>query len=366
MFNSSRLTVARKRRGLTKKQLCEATEVAPRTMTAYEAGEREPSDSVIDSLAAALKFPKGFFLADDLELPDARYSTFRAYSTITAGQRDAALGAGAIAMELNRWIAERFSLPSNDLPDLTQHDPETAAIALRATWQLGQRPVRNMVHLLEAHGVRVFSLSLDCDAVDAFSLWRDGVPFVFLNTRKSAERGRMDAAHELGHLVMHRGSEPGSKVLEDEAKRFAAAFLMPKESVEAAVTGLVTLSNLISWKRTWNVAVSALAHRIHDIGIINDWQYRLLCMHIGQAGYRRDEPDPIPRETSQVLEKVFQALRSEGIGKRDVASQLDLEPEDLESLVFGLVMLHLEGNAGAPLTGPRSSGPELKLVSGSE
>ncbi|MEU8739183.1 ImmA/IrrE family metallo-endopeptidase [Streptomyces halstedii] len=42
--------------------------------------------------------------------------------------------------------------------------------------------------------------------VDAFAVWREGVPFVFLNTQKSAERGRFDAAHEFGHLVMH-GSE---------------------------------------------------------------------------------------------------------------------------------------------------------------
>lgn len=46
------------------------------------------------------------------------------------------------------------------------------------------------------------------DEIDAFSLWRDDRPYIFLNTSKSAERSRFDAAHELGHLVLHRQGTP--------------------------------------------------------------------------------------------------------------------------------------------------------------
>src|SRR3546814_6566541 len=48
----------------------------------------------------------------------------------------------------------------------------------------------------------------DTKNVDAFSCWRNGQPFVFLNTFKSAERSRFDAAHELAHLVLHRHGGP--------------------------------------------------------------------------------------------------------------------------------------------------------------
>jgi hypothetical protein len=47
-------------------------------------------------------------------------------------------------------------------------------------------------------------------------------------------RGRFDAAHELGHLVMH-GHErplPGPEA-EREANQFASAFLMPRADVVA-------------------------------------------------------------------------------------------------------------------------------------
>ncbi|MET9565773.1 ImmA/IrrE family metallo-endopeptidase [Streptomyces tauricus] len=76
---------------------------------------------------------------------------------------------------------------------------------VRTRWDLGQAPAPNMVHLLEAHGVRVFSLPPDSLEVDAFAVWRSGVPFVFLHTLKTVERARFFAAHELGHLVMHAG-----------------------------------------------------------------------------------------------------------------------------------------------------------------
>lgn len=98
---------------------------------------------------------------------------------------------------------------------------------------LGEAPIANMVHLLETKGVRVFSLVEDCHELDAFSTWLDGTPFVFLNTRKSAERSRMDAAHELGHLVLHRVGRPQGKEAEEEATRFGAAFLMPRASPTA-------------------------------------------------------------------------------------------------------------------------------------
>ena len=39
--------------------------------------------------------------------------------------------------------------------------------------------------------------------MDAFSFMFDGVPYVAVDTSKTAERVRFDIAHEIGHLMMH-------------------------------------------------------------------------------------------------------------------------------------------------------------------
>ncbi|HEY3193669.1 MAG TPA: ImmA/IrrE family metallo-endopeptidase [Candidatus Dormibacteraeota bacterium] len=40
-----------------------------------------------------------------------------------------------------------------------------------------------------------------------------------------------DAAYELGHLVLHHDAEPGRQAVEQQAHRFASAFLLPAETI---------------------------------------------------------------------------------------------------------------------------------------
>lgn len=348
MFNPSRLTLARQRRGLTKTKLAKEAELTVRSVSGYEAGDMVPSDSTIAEIARVLRFPPEFFSAASLDAPSTESASFRALSSMTAGQRDSALGAGALAIELAEWIDARFHLPAPTLPDLRGHTPEAAAEAVRGAWGLGERPVKNMVHLLEAQGVRVFSLVEECKEVDAFSLWRGSTPYVFLNTIKSAERGRFDAAHELGHLLLHRHGAPQGREAEQEADAFASAFLMPRGSILASAPRLPSLDHLVTLKRNWNVSVAALAHRLHALRLMSDWHYRTICIEIAQRGYKRSEPNGIPRETSQLVQKVFQALREDGMSKAAIARCLHLDVTELDSLVFGLTMTPVQGGRTSP------------------
>jgi Zn-dependent peptidase ImmA (M78 family) len=306
---------------------------------AYEGGRRTPSPQVVERFAKTLNFPVSFFERPELERLQEEAASFRSLSRMKAAQREGALASGELALELNDWLESRFVLPPTDVPDLRpQPDPEAAAIALRTRWGLSDRPITNMVRLLEAKGVRVFSLAEACAEVDAFSLWRGARPFVFLNTVKSAERSRFDAAHELGHLVLHRHGQPNGREAEQECDRFAGAFLMPKSSLLAYAPKLPTIQNLIQAKKYWGVAVSALAYRMHTVGLITDWQYRSLCIEIQRLGYRKAEPERAPRELSQVMEKVFASLREEGVSKASLAELLGWPSRELRTLVFQLVV----------------------------
>lgn len=364
MFTPSRLTVARQRRGLTKSKLAKLVGKTPRSIALYESGDQEPSAATVARLSEVLEFPPSFFAGPEMEVPSVAGVSFRSLSKMTASQRDAALAAGTLAIAVSAYLDERFNLPTIDIPQIDRGiaEPEMAAEIVRTKWGLGTKPLPNIVHLLESHGVRVFSLVEECRELDAFSFWHRGQPFICLNTVKTAEHGRFDAAHELGHLVLHRDhSVPRGREEEQEAHSFAAAFLMPRSDILGHPTRFPSFVDLVRNKRRWGVSVAALAHRLRKLELITEWHYRELCIEISRYGRSR-EPNPIQPELSQLLSKAFGALRSEGITRSVLAQHLSMYPEELDALIFGLAVSVIDGGAETTATTMRGERAELRLV----
>lgn len=345
-FNPSRLKIARKRRGLTLKALSTAIGVTSKTLSDYENGRRSPKDKLIPIIAKHLKFPTTFFELDDMIRVDETAVSFRSLARMPASVRDSAICAGQIALELCSWLGKKFKLPGSDIPDLREYEPEAAAQALRNEWALGELPIKNMVHLLEAKGVRIFSLSEETHDMDAFSFWMGDHPFIFLNTKKTVERGRFDAAHELGHIVLHKHGTPLGKEAESQANKFASAFLMPQSSIISYTPKFPTLEAIIKLKSIWLVAAAALVRRMKDLELLTDWYYRSLVIELSKRGYMKSEPNPMAqRETSRLLSILFKALRDEGITKDRIANELCLYTHDIDSLIFNLTMISLNGGS---------------------
>lgn len=361
-FSPSRLAVARKRRRMTKVVLAATLGLSTRTISAYESGDRSPSPGTANNLAQVLGFPKAFFYGEAIDEISCESASFRALSKMSAGQRDAVLASGTLAIELNQWIERSFELPIAEIPELRDHDPEIASDCVRAEWGLGDRPISNMVHILESRGVRVFSLAEDNNDVDAYSTWNSKTPYVFLNTAKSAERSRFDAAHELAHLILHRHDEATGQHAEREANAFASAFLMPRTSVYAAAPRYPHVNTIIELKKIWNVSATAITLRLHRLSLISEWHYRTLLIQLGDMGYRMSEPDGIPRETSQLLTKVFRSLRRDGLTKDDIANQLLINRSELETIIFGLVLHGVPGGRQQDRDEKDAERPDLKLI----
>ena len=366
-FSPARLTLARRRRGFTKRALGEEIGRTERAIVRYERSDRAPEPETMQLLSKKLRFPVSFFFRKAQDTLSEADASFRALSKLKAADRERALAGGELVLDLADWIDAQFVLPKPDLPNLRpQPTPEEAADALRIRWGLDDKPIANMIRLLEAKGVRVFSLAEDCAEVDAFSFWRGDQPFVMLNTMKSAERSRFDAAHELGHLVLHRHGQPNGREAEREADVFASAFLMPRTSILAYAPRNPTIANILRAKRQWNVAAMALVHRMHSVGVISDWYYRQLCIQMSGMGYRKVEPEGGDREMSQVLEKVFAALRARGKSRNDVARELDWPLDELRAFVFQLVIGSVAGGSTEPppKTTPQTAGPRILRIVG--
>lgn len=347
-FSSNRLRLARRRRRLTGIELATKAGVTPVTVSRLERTNNEPTLGTAQALADALQYPLDFLYGADLDEVEPDAASFRSLKGMTARERDAALAAASIAFLVSDWVEQKFKLPAAAIPDLSfERDPEVGARRLRSAWGLGEQPVRNMIDLLEAKGVRVFSLSENSLSVDAFSCWRDDAPYVFLNTYKSSEHSRFDAAHELAHLILHKHGGPRQRDVETEANAFASEFLMPKADVSARVIRVHSLAQVRQAKARWGVSLAAMTYRLAKLGILTEWQARRFFIEISRAGYRKTEPDPMPRESSLVWQTVFRELWKSRMPKASVARELAIPPEELESVIFGLA---------SPAFDPRSAG----------
>ncbi len=312
-------------------------------------------------LATTLELPKEFFFGPDIEEIARGSASFRSLKSLTASLCESAIAAGTFATMVSGWIEQRFNLPEPSIPSLRDFEAEAAAQVLRTEWGLGERPISNIVHLAESYGVRVFALPIDSHKVDAFSvIVPRGIPYIFLNTRKSAEHSRFDVAHELGHLTLHAHSHgpSGSRAAEFEANTFASAFLMPEGGLRGHLPppNTITVNAIHRLKKRWGVSAIALVFRLHKLGIITDWQYRTLCIQLSADNYRSSERDGAERETSQVFAKVFKSLRADGLNRSKIARDLALTTDDVDAVLTGLVI------ASVPATPSQGSEPSQRTT----
>ncbi len=64
-------------------------------------------------------------------------------------------------------------------------------------------------------------------------------PGVLITTQRPMSIQRFTAAHELGHLVLHRHGDPKGKEVEQQANEFAGAFLLPEWRAFAGASDVV-------------------------------------------------------------------------------------------------------------------------------
>jgi Zn-dependent peptidase ImmA (M78 family) len=237
-------------------------------------------------------------------------------------------------------------LPEPKVPDfgisnpgtLKAKDIETYAMHTREEWGLGVGPIADVTLLLENNGAIISKLRFAADGLDAYSHWskRDGTPYVILGADKSsAVRSRIDAAHELGHLVLHRkrGVLP-HKTLEEQAFRFASAFLLPEESFSKELWA-PSLDAFRSLKDRWLVSIGAMIKRCQELEIINDDQYQRMWINYTRRGWRGIEPldESLQMERARLLRRSFEMLVNERMrSKAQILLDLPYSSTDLEEI----------------------------------
>lgn len=297
-FDGTRLALARRLARLPRTQLARDVGLSPTAITQFERGTARPTAPVLASLALRLGVPEDFLRQGRpaRTLPGGA-THFRSLRATPALSRDQAFAFAELAMDVVDVLEQYVDLPAVSLPDLeapdnpTRADIAAAAAQTRAALGVPDGPVAHVVRLLEAHGVVVLRLphtvaNYELDrAVDAFSTSATIRPMVLLSPLKNDKaRSRFDAAHELGHLVLHHDAEPGNKIVEGQAQSFAAEFLTPADQIIDDLPRRLDWERLHAAKRRWGVSLKALVYRAHALGVMPDAAYRRASVTLASAG----------------------------------------------------------------------------------
>jgi Zn-dependent peptidase ImmA (M78 family) len=321
-------------------------------LSQIESGRIRPSPDTAEDLARALNVPVGFFTALRADLGEASPVTyFRHLRSTSARERRRAAALVLLLSDLVAALEQHVRLPDLRVPDRLvdarsgPQDVEEAADAVRAEWGLGPEPIPHVVRELERHGVIVARLTIGHRSVDAFSARLGRRPLVLLTEDKSNYvRSRFDAAHELGHLVMHRRVETGMRTVETQAHDFASCFLLPRM---IALNVLPTRLDPAGWmrlaelKRRWGISMSALLYRARKLRLLSDEAYRNAMKYLSAKGWRTDEPGDremgLP-EAPLLLERAVKTLKVElGKGFEEFVRAANLPVTDVMELVEAAV-----------------------------
>lgn len=364
-FDGARLTLARHLAGLRKSDLAALVDKSPTAVAAWESGAKRPTAATVAQLALSLSVDPGFFAIrpEDVAALSAT-PHFRSLRSTSQLARDQAYAYGQLAVDIATSLERHVEFPDRDVPSLPVSaddrdgdGPERAAQLVRKEWGIESGPAGYLVRLLENRGVLVVFSPPQAASVDAYSFDSKLRPVVVLNPiKRDYYRQRFDVAHELGHLVIHGDAEPGGRIVEDQAHRFAAELLMPADQIRdllPATMGGNVWRTLARLKEQWGVSIQALLYRARWLGRLSDVSYRNAMTTISARGWRRNEPGLVSAiEQPSLLPRAVELLTQEGIDEAQLVTQCRLPPD-----LFRTVTARAPG-IGSPASAESLAGPQ--------
>ncbi|MBP7052004.1 MAG: ImmA/IrrE family metallo-endopeptidase [Phycisphaerae bacterium] len=351
-FKPHRLTEAREARCLSQAALAERIGMTRAAVCQYENGQRSPSREILLKISFGLAMPTHFFMQED----GYRVNTvvfFRSLASATRSLRAQAVRRFEWLVRIVNRLRDFLDFPEMRIPQfdvpcdprqITSKRIEDLANTTRRNMGLGSGPISNITWLLENHGAIITHYGLNSPALDAFSNWCEGTPFLVLNAQEgTAVRWRYDLAHELGHMILHRVvdaellDDPSIfRLIEGQANHFAGAFLLPEGTFGQTLPYAVTLDTLVAVKSKWKVSVAAMVMRLRNLNLISEKKKQRLFIAMSRRQWKNKEPldDHLELEEPQLLRRAAELLRTHRIvDSRDLEACLGVAKEDIESLL---------------------------------
>ncbi|MGN5221453.1 XRE family transcriptional regulator [Aeromonas veronii] len=361
-FQTGRLAQILAARRLSQAQLAMMVGVSPPTISKWNSGLQAPSAEALDRLASVVNVSAEWFTRP--LLPKISKPLFRSNASAHVAARAMLAARMEWVDEIVTRLSEFVDFPELKLPvrnfksldEISREDIESAANECRKLWGLGNRAIPDLALAAEGNGIVLVREETGTAEIEGLSGWSSVLPdrpFILLSADKgNGFRSRFDLAHEIGHLILHKGMEPSLdavkyKQKEDQAHLFAGAFLMPAEFFAEEIRTPVTLDSLLLVKQRYGVSVAAIIMRLYALGIIGDDEKQLLYKRRSARWGVKAEPGDDTRKPEQprLLKRTLELLISHGVMTMDgVSGFIGLSTVDIEML-SGLPTGYLSGQS---------------------
>lgn len=301
-FNGARLKAARQYNAMTIGDVAKALNVSNQSISQFENNKAEPKLENVFTLSSVLGFPREYFYERDDDNITIGNTYFRSLASTSKKERNAQVERVKLLSKIYASIQNYIAFPEFDLDAQSEATPEELANYVRKKWELGDKPIYNLIDIMEKHGVIITTAFEDNPDIDAYShveiIDHKAVPIVVLGYETNIFRQQFNAAHELGHILtdgqyeLEELSKAEYRDMEKFMNRFAGALLIPERmfSEDLSGRGKLDIRYYIELKKKYRVSAQALIVRANQIGAITANQYQYLMKQMSQNGYRTNEP----------------------------------------------------------------------------
>ncbi len=336
---------------LSQERLAQMVGVTRQSINNYEKAKTLPDSQILGALAQAL----GVTL-DELLRSDRQGLSNWSFRTHADSSHKPQLAASVLRLlETYNALEQAVGLPpyapeSTPCYQLEGNSKRIQAIAAQFRYRLGigDAPIFNLFEATEEIGLKVLRQPLTLKNFWGLSACSaDQGAFVLVNSyQRSLEEQLFTLAHEIGHLIFHRGeyqdnlmgAGASSSGQEEVANYFASHLLVSQAALERA---LDARGDLLQLKAHFRVSYRMMLMRLEQMGKLNyrdflkkmSWQYK---QRTGKTLTLEGEIEPrllaseFP-ENQRFNKLVWQALDLGKISEMRAAELLDLTVEELRT-----------------------------------
>jgi Zn-dependent peptidase ImmA (M78 family)/predicted transcriptional regulator len=360
-FQKERLIQVLAARRLSQLQLASMVNVSPSAVSKWRTGQQAPEAETLEKLANVVNVNAEWFTRP--AAAETLNRLFRSNASALVAARQMLEARVAWAQDIAISLSELVDFPVVNLPsrsfknpeEISDADIEAAAIECRELWGLGRGPISDVALALESAGIILVREETEIAQIEGLSAWSVTLerPIVYLSADKAnGFRSRFDAAHELGHLILHKHIDRISdrdrhNEMERQAHKFAGAFLLHAESFSAEIRTPVTLDSLLILKQRWGVSVAAMIMRLESLNLIDSDSKLSLFKRRSSRWGAKSEPgdDGRPPEQPRLLKRTIELLVSSGVMPLEgIPRHIGISPNDVASLA-GLPFNYFSGSA---------------------